>query len=420
MAIEVYLPQLLPWQHQLLSDPARYKVVACGRRAGKTTLARVWLADGVLPIERPNGKVEGYRCSYMAPTAKMADDTWRELKDMLAPVTIEKNEQKMFLAVRGGGLLEVWSLDNPEGPRGRKYHRVVIDEAAFIDLGPVWEKTVQPTTVDLKGQALFLSTPRGLNFFYRLFERGKEPDQDRYRSFRFPTTVNPIISEEDIDDIRRHVPAKIFAQEYEAAFISDAGQIFRNVDECAGLIHGGTGYKPIYEPDPLHTYFIGADFAKSEDFSVFTVLDANDRKMVWMERLQTVDYVLQTNALKALCARYRPIQVVAEKNAMGEAIIDSLIHAGINVLPFHTNSVSKAQLVQDLAFAFDAMTIKILDDEGLKMELRAYEGVQNKNGMLRFSAPDGEHDDMVMSLMLAYYGISSHATVESGYWRVRV
>lgn len=412
--VQVFLPQLLPWQQELLADPTRYKVVACGRRAGKTTLAKVWLADGVLPLLRPNGNVEGYRCSYMAPTAKMADDTWREMKDILAPVTIEKNEQKMYLAVRGGGILEVWSLDNPEGPRGRKYHRVVIDEAAFIDLGPVWEKTVQPTTVDLKGSALFLSTPKGRNFFYRIFQRGLEPDQKRWKSFSYPTTVNPIISQEDLDDIRRHVPEAIYDQEYMASFISDAGQIFRHVDECA------RGNNPIAEPDPMHAYFIGADFAKSEDFSVFTVLDATDRRMVWMERLRTTDYVLQTNALKALCDRYHPIQVIAEKNAMGDAIIDFLVHAGVNILPFFTSGPSKAMLVQDLAFAFDAMSIRILDDEALKMELKAYQGVQNQSGTVRFNAPEGEHDDMVMSLMLAYFGISSHVVVESGYWRMRV
>lgn len=407
---KVFVSQLLPWQQAVMEHPARYKVLACGRQVGKTELAKQWLIDGVLPMLREDGETRGYPCAYMAPTTKMTSQCWREISTTLRSVIVRKNEQERNLQLAGGGSLEFWSLENPEAPRGRRYKRVVIDEAAFVHSGQVWEATVQPTTIALRGSVMFLSTPRGKNWFWKLFNMaayGSDPD---WAAFQLPTSANPVISENEIEGARRRLPAKIFEQEYMAQFISDAGQIFRNVRDVATAERQEA-------PIPGHAYFIGADFAKSEDFSVFAVVDATERALVRLERTQTLDWNLQVSHLKGLCHLFRPAAVVAERNAMGDVIVDLLRQDGIFVQDFFMSGPSKAAIVQDLAYAFDAQTIRILDDPILIAELEAFEGFQSAGGSVRYSAPDGGHDDTVIALMLAWHGLSTSYVVEARYWR---
>src|SRR6185369_3241140 len=116
--------------------------------------------------------------------------------------------------------------------RGRKYARVVIDEAAHVtcDLAKVWETVIRPTLTDYKGDAFFISTPNGYNFFRVLYERGDDPNYADWKSWQLPTTDNPYIDPNEVALAKEEMDDQSFRQEYLAEFLRDEGKVFRNVE----------------------------------------------------------------------------------------------------------------------------------------------------------------------------------------------
>ena len=125
------------------------------------------------------------------------------------------------------------SADNPQSLRGEGLNYVVMDEAAFMK-PEVWTEALRPSLSDTLGRALFISTPRGRNWFWEQHQRGVRGEAD-YQSFYFPTSANPHIPAGEIEAARQELPEIIFRQEYLAEFIDDAGSVFRRVQEAASL-----------------------------------------------------------------------------------------------------------------------------------------------------------------------------------------
>ena len=218
------LPKPHPGQIAVISYKARFNVMACGRRFGKTTL-------GIDRIIRP--MLDGRPVGWFSPTYKMLADVWREMKEVLQPVTRQKSEQEKRIEIITGGVLDMWSLDRPDAARGRKYARAVIDEAAMVPkLQEAWQEAIRPTLTDYAGDAFFLSTPKGLNYFKALFDYGNDPARQEWASWQLPTAANPFISPVEIDAARYELPERVFRQEYLAQFVEEAN-LFRNVTACA-------------------------------------------------------------------------------------------------------------------------------------------------------------------------------------------
>src|SRR5690348_60594 len=142
---------LHPGQLEVYNSPARFRVLNCGRRWGKSAELRAEIFRGV---------TLGLRIAYMCPTNKMLSDMWRTIKFALEPITLEKNEQEHRIETTNGAVIDFWSLDNPDGPRGREYDLVLIDEAAVIPSGDVWQEVIRPTLMSTHGRAMFASTPK--------------------------------------------------------------------------------------------------------------------------------------------------------------------------------------------------------------------------------------------------------------------
>ncbi len=127
----------------MLDDQHRFNVAACGRQMGKTTLGIRLVALGAQA---------GWPCAWMAPTYKYLEDVWLQLRQVLEPITVAKSEQQHRIVTANGGSVECWSLDDPDAGRGRKYHRIVVDEAAMVrDLDTVWQASLRPTLSVLGG-----------------------------------------------------------------------------------------------------------------------------------------------------------------------------------------------------------------------------------------------------------------------------
>jgi phage terminase large subunit-like protein len=297
-------------------------------------------------------------------------------------------------------VIEMWSLDQPDVARGRKYDLIVVDEAAMIrHLEEAWNAVLRPTLVDTRGGAWFLSTPKGLNFFKHLYDRGADPGFPDWAAWQMPTLSNPYIPPEEVEDSRKTLPERTFAQEFEAVFLESEGQVFRKVLEAATAT-------PQQSALEGHRYCVGVDWGRAHDFSCFVVVDCTTREVVALDRSNQVDYQIQLGRLQALAARFRPDAIYAEQNAMGEPLVEQLQRMSLPVYPFQTTNASKMAVIDGLALGLERGELRLLHDEVLLNELLAFQAERLPSGLIRYTAPEGLHDDCVIGLALAYYGAS--------------
>lgn len=211
IVIEVAKPH--PGQRKILRGAKRFNVVACGRRFGKTSLSHRLLVVKAL---------EGMPVAYFAPTYKMLAETWRAINKDYNDIFSHKNEGEKRLELIGGGSIDFWSLDGAGATvRGRKYARVVLDEAAFVkshELKDAWEQSIRPLLTDYQGDAYFLSTPKGKKHYFADLADNVNKYPDSWAFFQMPTIVNPYINPAEVEDARKELPPVVFAQEYEALF----------------------------------------------------------------------------------------------------------------------------------------------------------------------------------------------------------
>lgn len=385
---EVQLPPLHPGQQMVDDCTARFVVLACGRRWGKSRFGVKKAFEKLL---------QGKRVWWIAPSYPMAMVGWRELKRLALQLPfIDVREAERTLKY-GDGFVQVRSADNPNSLRGEGLDYAILDEAAFMD-EQAWNEAVRPALADRQGAAVFLSTPKGRNWFWRLFEMGASGSDPDWKSFRAPTVNNPYITPKEIDDARELLPEKTFRQEFLAEFIHDGAGVFRNVRACVDDSVRQTG------PKQFHQYIIGADWGRTEDFTVLTVMDATEKALVYMDRFNQIDYRIQRGRLSALYDLFKPTVIIAEKNSIGEPIIEELLREGLPVLPFVTTSATKQVIIDGLTLAFERKQIKILEDEQLLKELEAFEATRLPSGAIRYECPAGVHDDTVMSLALSWNG----------------
>ncbi len=199
-------------QQKILDSNARFRVVMAGRRFGKSELSQIEIIVNAL---------QGKQVFYVTPTYNLA----RVFFDQLAKaVPFEANKSELSIKFPNGGAVYFFTGERLDNLRGRKFHFGVIDEASFIpDLENGWLNSIRPTLTDYKGRALFISTPKGKNFFYSLFLKSGEPD---WESFKFTTYDNPYIDKTEIDDARLQLPEVVFEQEYLANPAENASNPF--------------------------------------------------------------------------------------------------------------------------------------------------------------------------------------------------
>lgn len=390
--ITVSLPAPHAAQRQIIAESKRFSVLACGRRWGKTTL-------GIDRLVEPT--LNGFPCAWLAPSYKSLSESWREIQNALQPVVDGRNNAEHRLELAGGGSVTMWSLDGQDTSdlaRGRAYKCVVVDEAAIVPgLLDIWERVIRPMLADYRGDAWFLSTPRGMNDFKTLYDRGQDPEREDWASWCMPTASNPFIDPAEIEAARRDMTAAAFGQEFMAEFQSWEGAVFRKILEAAILA-------PQAGPQRLTSdeFVIGCDWGKMRDYTVFVVYNRTKRAAVYAERSNKVDYQVQADRLAQLSSIWRPTSILTEMNSIGTPIFESLQRRGLPVRGFTTTNQSKARIIEALALSFEKQEIKIINDPVLIAELQAFAAVPLPSGMTRYEAPAGGHDDFVMALALAY------------------
>lgn len=361
-----------------------------GRRWGKTVLGGTL----VLNTLRQHGRV-----AWITPTYKNSRPLWRWCVNAVANEVrtgkIRLSKVDRSLETRGGGFLGIYSADNIDSIRGEAFHLAVLDEAARIDEDARTD-AIMPTLADYAGEEIIITSPKGKNWVYKEFLRGQD-DGKHTASWQAPTSANPSPSIRQAFDLaRQRVSERTFRQEWLAEFV-EGGEVFRHIDaakvaDCQ------------QHAQPGHQYIFGIDFGRIEDYTVVTVIDLAMGACVHVDRFNKIDWSLQVGRIVALFERFRPTSIVAERNAMGDPVINMLYEKELPVWPFTTTNATKQTIIDALALAFEQGAIKIVDDPHLVTELQAYEAKQLPSGLMKYGAPAGLHDDCVMSLALAWHG----------------
>jgi hypothetical protein len=365
-----------PAQKQVIECDSRFIVMMAGRRFGKSLISQTISIDTA---------VNKKRVAYITPTYQLGKIFFKEIVDLLPLEIYSKNESDLVITFITGGSIRFFTGERLDNLRGLKFHLAVIDEASFIpNLEDGWLNSIRPTLTDYKGKAIFLSTPKGKNYFFSLFSKS-EPD---WQSFKFTTYDNPYIDPNEIDDARKQLPEVVFEQEYMANPAENAANPFGS-QYIRNCIHPVTTM-------PIVAY--GIDLAKSVDWTVIVGLD-EEGNVAYFDRFQ-----MDWHNTKQTILRLPKCPILVDSTGVGDPILEDLQREGVMIQGLKFTSSSKQQLMEGLQAAIHQG--KIGYPEGIiSQELEVFEYQYTATGV-KYSAPSGFHDDACVALALAWQNFS--------------
>lgn len=283
--------KLSPWQLEVANDPHRFKVICAGRRSGKSVLARLLLLKWALE------KVGTYY--LVSPTYRQAKSIhWTEIRKEIPKEWIAKtNETELSITLKNGSVIELKGAENPDALRGIKLRGLVIDEIASIrNWDWLWQEVLRPTLTDYEAPTIFISTPKGYNHFYDIYQLGQGEDGS-YKSWRFTSYDNPYIPKEEIDNAKKELTEDTFAQEYMADFRKYTGLVYKEFNRDIHVI------EPFDIPDSFQI-FRSMDFGSTNPTAcLWIAVDSDENWYIAGEHYETksgIDYhagVINSNPL---------------------------------------------------------------------------------------------------------------------------
>jgi predicted phage terminase large subunit-like protein len=380
----VRLPRLHPRQVEVARHPARFKVLVCGRRWGKTRL-------GVfLSLE---AGLRGKRVWWVAPTYAQASIAWRLARPLALQIPgAEAREADRVLRLPGGG--EIWfkSSDQADNLRGEGLDLLVMDEADFQP-AEVWEQVLRPALADRKGRALFVSTPNVEGgWFHQLFALGQAGGSD-WASWTFPSESNPYVDPAEIAAARAALPSIVARREFGAEFVSAGGARVQRAWLRVG--------EPL-EAEAVDTV-MGVDLAISTkdtaDWTAAAVLSRTADGTVYVRDVQRVrapfHQVLAFIAARA--ERWKPRTVAIENVQYQAAVVQELLRTtDLPVLGVHPDR-DKLTRFQPLEARYERGLVRHAQDLPPEFERE----------LLGF--PVADHDDQVDALSVAWTAFGATA-----------
>jgi len=310
----------------------------------------------------------------------------------------KKNESALKLDLINRSVLEFKSADHPDNLRGEGVDNLVMDECATMK-GETWSEVLRPAIIDRKGRVCFIGTPKGQNWFYDMYRQGTESTRE-IKSFKYTSFDNPFLDKEEIEKARKEMPERLFQQEIMAEFIDDIGGVFRGVRDC---IQG-----ELIEPINGHRYYMGVDLGKYQDFTVLSVIDADTRHLVAYDRFKDINWSLQEQRILNVAGKYKP-HIIIDQGQVGDAVLEALAEKYDDIEGIKFTNENKTAMINFLSNLIEKKQISYPDIPELIEELRIYEYEQLISGKLRMNAPSGRHDDCVISLALATWGLYNQA-----------
>ena len=312
--------ELLPWQQEVWADDTRFKIVAAGRRTGKSRLAAWMLIVNALQADR--GHV-----FYVAPTQGQARDImWSTLLELGHPVISGSHINNLQIKLINGATISLKGADRPETMRGVSLKFLVLDE--YADMKPdVFEQILRPALADQKGCAMFIGTPMGRNHFYELYKYAELDDDETYKAWHFTSYDNPLLDPSEIDIAKRSMSSYAFRQEFMASFEARGSEMFK--EDWVQVAEEG--------PDQ-GDYYIAIDLAGFEevnkkrtkntklDETAITVVKVNEHGW-FVENIIHGRWELNETAMKIFQAvrDYKPISVGIERGIAKQAVMSPLV-----------------------------------------------------------------------------------------------
>lgn len=374
---EVVLPKPHKGQLKVLNSTARFKVMCCGRRFGKTLICQIIAIQSML---------EGQKIAYVTPSFDLGKEFFKEVVKYFPKASIKTdNKSDLLIELNTGGSLKFLSGEALNSFRGRKFHKVIIDEAAFVtDLENAWYTSIRPTLSDYQGEAIFISTPRGKNFFYTLFLKGKNKE-DGYESFHFASNENPYFPPDEFEVARQSIPEAKFNEEYLAIPGENSANPFSQ-----RTIKNNT----ISLLSENETVVYGIDIAKYNDYTVIIGMD-EDGAMTHFDRFQ-MPWEFNMQKIKDLPSN---TMKVMDATGVGDVVFEMLAKDVLNLHPFKFTAQTKPMIMQELIK--DAEMNKIKFNSFVADEMFVFEAKLTGTGYVKYEAMQGYHDDAICALAIA-------------------
>lgn len=376
-----------PGQRQVLESDARFRIVGCGRRWGKTEMCA---HEALRRLGEPDTLVW-----WVAPTYDIADIGFEAVEDVV-PEPLQDGQPKRTkpkaIDLTNGSRISFRSADREDSLRGEGIDLLILDEAAMVP-DRAWQKELRPTLSDTLGDMVAISTPKGRNWFFEWFERGNSGDDPDVESWQSSTYDNPHIPDEEIDAAQRELPQHVFEQEYLAEFKEESGGVFTDLDERLFTLEGG-----LEDVEGTGPYAHGWDLARHQDYLVGIVLDAEGR-VVHFERTQNESWPQIQRRIENAAAECEGI--VAIDASRDNKIVADLHDAGLAIEPVKFSPKRKRELIENLITRVEAGELSAPDVPQLRHEMSVFEYDVTPSGTVRYDAPEGFHDDAVDALALA-------------------
>jgi phage FluMu gp28-like protein len=383
-------------QAEFLHCQARTKVLACGRRWGKTDACAVQvlhaLSQAALPV----------KAFLVAPTLEQAKILFERVVDLatrlMEELGFDQIKPKMApyprLAV-GEHVVQARSGHRPRSLRGFEATDIVVDEAAYLSDDLIHD-VLWPMMATTDGRMTLISTPNGRNGFWSLFKKG-ETEGSGVWSRRAPSSENPLVRREFLDVQRELMDEQRYAVEFEAEFLDRSGSVFPSecVERC--LVPG-------FAEAPRGPFFIGIDFARTVDFTAVVVLSGTQEsaRLVRVERFQHANWEAQLDRIEGILREFPGASVLVDSTGAGSGPAQRLMErsTGCRVSEYLFNLQSKTRLIDGLRKLIQRAALKMEPDPVLLRELDAFVESPRPPGPSSFNAASG-HDDTVIALALA-------------------
>jgi hypothetical protein len=378
-------------QEHIFNCKKRYIIVPKGRRFGLTRgAANNYIKKALkgqfekgLWVDTVNVNIERYVERYFIPAlTKLPQSMWGWRK------------QQKILTI-GKSYIDFRSVDNPENIEGFGYDMAFLNEAGIILKNQyLWNNAIRPMLWDYECQVIIGGTPKGKGVFYELYQRGLDPKQDNFASFKFSTFDNPYVQKQEILEDMKSMPERVIQQEIYAEFLDDTGVVFSGIKNVAVL-------QP-EEPKRDHIYVIGCDLARLQDYTVLTVYDRQNNHQVYQMRFHQLEWGFQKQKIADLSRKYNNALVKLDSTGIGDPIYDDLLRMNVPVEGVKFTNETKKNLIEKLASWIELGYVKMLNVEETINELNSFTyDISEKSGRVMYSAPIGFHDDIVISHALA-------------------
>ena len=380
--------------NSIINEGYKYYILNIGRQFGKTML-------GINQMLYWAINHKGCNIAWVTPIYKQSKKVFDEMEKVTKSSGLFEYNRSDLTISGFNSQIQFFSGERPDNIRGNTFDYLIVDEMAFTR-PELWSEVLSATVLVKGKKVIFISTPKGKNHFYQL---SLQPNYDnRYKYFHYSSYDNPMIDAEDLEERKRSLPKHIFEQEYLAKFIDNASGLFKNVDSCI--------IKPAERTQKLYG---GLDIGRADDYTVLTILNKN-YQMVYVQRWRQQEWSKIIDEVANKIREYNA-EIFVEVNNQGDVFFEMLQNKVYNnVQPYVTTTATKPIMIEDLAVHFENKDIGILNENWLVDELNAFTYIYNeKTRRVQYGAPQGVHDDGVMSLALAVQSIKKN---QYGYFEV--